>query len=80
MGSLQNSHESRITCLGLSADGSALCTGSWDTNLKVGNLYIACILSMQEKKINVVATKYLPLVIFIRLIISLILQVHLFFK
>ncbi|KAH8498318.1 hypothetical protein H0E87_017289 [Populus deltoides] len=35
LGSLQNSHEKRISCLGLSADGSALCTGSWDTNLKI---------------------------------------------
>ncbi|XP_068654258.1 guanine nucleotide-binding protein subunit beta-1 [Aristolochia californica] len=35
LGSLQNSHEGRITCLGLSADGSALCTGSWDRNLKI---------------------------------------------
>ncbi|KAK4761277.1 hypothetical protein SAY87_006170 [Trapa incisa] len=35
LGSLSNSHDSRISCLGLSADGSALCTGSWDTNLKV---------------------------------------------
>jgi guanine nucleotide-binding protein G(I)/G(S)/G(T) subunit beta-1 len=35
LGSLQNSHEGRISCLGLSADGSALCTGSWDTNLKI---------------------------------------------
>ena len=35
IGSLQDSHEDRISCLGLSADGSALCTGSWDTNLKV---------------------------------------------
>lgn len=35
LGLLQNSHEGRVTCLGLSADGSALCTGSWDTNLKV---------------------------------------------
>lgn len=35
LGKLQNSHEGRITCLGLSADGSALCTGSWDSNLKV---------------------------------------------
>ncbi|KAG5526622.1 hypothetical protein RHGRI_032779 [Rhododendron griersonianum] len=34
LGSLQNSHEGRISCLGLSSDGSALCTGSWDTNLK----------------------------------------------
>lgn len=35
LGSLQNSHEGRISCLGLSADGSALCTGSWDKNLKI---------------------------------------------
>lgn len=35
LGSLQNSHEGRISCLGVSADGSALCTGSWDTNLKI---------------------------------------------
>lgn len=35
LGSLQTSHDGRITCLGLSADGSALCTGSWDTNLKI---------------------------------------------
>ncbi|XP_041011171.1 guanine nucleotide-binding protein subunit beta-2 [Juglans microcarpa x Juglans regia] len=35
LGSLQNSHEARISCLGLSADGSALCTGSLDTNLKI---------------------------------------------
>ncbi|GFY95102.1 GTP binding protein beta 1 [Actinidia rufa] len=38
LGSLQNSHEARISCLGLSADGSALCTGSWDTNLKASGL------------------------------------------
>ncbi|XP_026398472.1 guanine nucleotide-binding protein subunit beta-like [Papaver somniferum] len=35
LGSLQTSHEGRITCLGLSADGSALCTGGWDRNLKI---------------------------------------------
>ncbi|KAF9609446.1 hypothetical protein IFM89_016246 [Coptis chinensis] len=35
LGSLQNSHEGRITCLGMSTDGSALCTGSWDKNLKI---------------------------------------------
>ncbi|CAN1255707.1 Guanine nucleotide-binding protein subunit beta-2 [Linum perenne] len=35
LGSLQNSHEARISCLGFSSDGSALCTGSYDTNLKV---------------------------------------------
>eukprot|EP01018_Ginkgo_biloba_P002216 Gb_19725 [translate_table: standard] len=32
---LQNSHSKRISCLGLSADGTALCTGSWDQNLKI---------------------------------------------
>lgn len=35
LGSLQNSHEGQISCLGLSADGSALCTGSSDRNLKI---------------------------------------------
>ncbi|KAF5180283.1 Guanine nucleotide-binding protein subunit beta [Thalictrum thalictroides] len=35
LGSLQNSHDGRVSCLGLSADGSALCTGSWDKNLKI---------------------------------------------
>nr|KJB79197.1 hypothetical protein B456_013G037500 [Gossypium raimondii] len=35
LGSVKNSHENRISCLGLSADGSSLCTGSWDTNLKI---------------------------------------------
>lgn len=44
LGSLQNSHESRISCLGLSADGSALCTGSWDANLKVSvKLFVFCV-------------------------------------
>ncbi|CAN1164296.1 Guanine nucleotide-binding protein subunit beta [Linum perenne] len=33
LGSFQNSHEGRISCL--SGDGSALCIGSWDTNLKI---------------------------------------------
>ncbi|XP_010935069.1 guanine nucleotide-binding protein subunit beta isoform X2 [Elaeis guineensis] len=35
LGTLQNSHEGRISCLGLSSDGSALCTGSWDKSLKI---------------------------------------------
>lgn len=43
LGSLQNSHDGRISCLGLSGDGSALCTGSWDTTLKV------CILCTKLK-------------------------------
>lgn len=32
---LQSAHNSRISCLGLASDGSAICTGSWDRSLKV---------------------------------------------
>ena len=28
-------HENRVSCLGVSPDGQALCTGSWDCNLRV---------------------------------------------
>jgi len=28
-------HDNRVSCLGVSKDGKALCTGSWDTLLKV---------------------------------------------
>lgn len=28
-------HENRVSCLGVSSDGMALCTGSWDSVLKV---------------------------------------------
>lgn len=35
LGDLQDTHNGRISCLGLAGDGSALCTGSWDKNLKV---------------------------------------------
>ncbi|GKA23296.1 guanine nucleotide-binding protein subunit beta-2 [Tanacetum coccineum] len=40
LGTLQNSHDARVSCLGLSADGSALCTGSWDSSLKDSDLNI----------------------------------------
>jgi guanine nucleotide-binding protein G(I)/G(S)/G(T) subunit beta-1 len=30
-----NGHENRVSCLGVSPNGQALCTGSWDTFLKV---------------------------------------------
>lgn len=33
-------HENRISCIGVSSDGTALCTGSWDSTLKVG---ISCL-------------------------------------
>ena len=28
-------HENRVSCLGVSPSGDALCTGSWDTLLKI---------------------------------------------
>lgn len=31
----QLSHDSRVSCLGLNADGKALCTGSWDAFLRI---------------------------------------------
>eukprot|EP00980_Cylindrotheca_fusiformis_P001914 scaffold437_cov111-Cylindrotheca_fusiformis.AAC.12 len=34
---LQNAHDNYVSCLQVSPDGSALCTGSWDYNLKVGS-------------------------------------------
>mmetsp|Transcript_24886 Transcript_24886/g.44965 ORF Transcript_24886/g.44965 Transcript_24886/m.44965 type:complete len:346 (-) Transcript_24886:289-1326(-) len=32
---LQGPHENRVSCLGVNGKGDALCTGSWDTNLKI---------------------------------------------
>ncbi len=34
-------HENRVSCLGVSVDGMALCTGSWDSTLKVTRHYIS---------------------------------------
>ncbi|KAG2226581.1 hypothetical protein INT45_005067 [Circinella minor] len=34
-----NGHENRVSCLGVSSDGKALCTGSWDHLLKVISYY-----------------------------------------
>jgi len=34
-GGLPSGHSNRVSCLGVSSDGSALCTGSWDSTLKV---------------------------------------------
>lgn len=30
-------HENRVSCLGVSADGMALCTGSWDSTLRASH-------------------------------------------
>lgn len=36
-------HENRVSCLGVSTDGMALCTGSWDSTLRVSNhLHLLC--------------------------------------
>ena len=32
---LPSPHENRVSCLGVNPKGDALCTGSWDTFLKV---------------------------------------------
>ncbi len=36
---LPSPHNNRVSCLGVSGKGDALCTGSWDTHLKVSNHY-----------------------------------------
>ena len=38
-------HENRVSCLGVSPDGTALCTGSWDFNLKVHMTYSFSLIS-----------------------------------
>ncbi|MCO5579620.1 hypothetical protein L7F22_033477 [Adiantum nelumboides] len=35
IGSVPDSHTQLVSCLGLASDGSALCTGSWDSSLKI---------------------------------------------
>lgn len=35
-------HENRVSCLGVSSDGMALCTGSWDSTLRVSGKYPRC--------------------------------------
>jgi len=34
-GGMGEGHCGHVSCLGMASDGSALCTGSWDTSLKV---------------------------------------------
>lgn len=44
-------HENRVSCLGVSSDGMALCTGSWDSTLRVSgkhpsiNQALTCLIS-----------------------------------
>ena len=30
-------HDNRVSCLGITEDGMAVCTGSWDSFLKIWN-------------------------------------------
>jgi WD40 repeat protein len=36
-------HENRVSCLGVSPDGNALCTGSWDSVLKASLFQLVAI-------------------------------------
>ena len=36
-------HENRVSCLGVSQDGMALCTGSWDSTLKVRSAFLSLV-------------------------------------
>lgn len=40
---IQDAHENYVSCLEVSPDGAALCTGSWDNNLKVRVAVMALI-------------------------------------
>ena len=46
-------HENRVSCLGVSTDGMAMCTGSWDSMLKVFSSYIRCGLNIQPDRVLV---------------------------
>ena len=37
-------NENRVSCLGVSSDGMALCTGSWDSTLKVRSWLSECLI------------------------------------
>ena len=41
-------HENRVSCLGVSSDGMALCTGSWDSTLKVAYPYLLCCFFLSD--------------------------------
>ena len=55
-------HDNRVSCLGVSPDGTALCTGSWDNTLKVGYYFLEFIDSvnlspLMEKQLQVLGLK-----------------------
>jgi WD40 repeat protein len=51
-------HENRVSCLGVSIDGMALCTGSWDSTLRVGSIGILTIISLTNVFIGMGITRF----------------------
>lgn len=45
-------HDNRISCLGVSDDGIALCTGSWDSLLKVGAATTSSVYSTADRSFH----------------------------
>lgn len=43
-------HDNRISCLGVSGDGIALCTGSWDSLLKVSRAMRRCSMLRRSRR------------------------------
>ena len=42
-------HDNRISCLGVSGDGIALCTGSWDSLLKVSSVFVRVMIYADDR-------------------------------
>jgi len=59
-------HENRVSCLGVSSDGMALCTGSWDSTLRVSgkvpdvNQLLTPVYFTRSGPRNVVASRIIP--------------------
>ncbi len=56
-------HENRVSCLGVSSDGMAMCTGSWDSTLKVGfwcSYYTARLLTYELNRSGLKLAKTTP--------------------
>ena len=51
-------HENRVSCLGVSPDGTALCTGSWDFNLKVSTSFNVTIVNSVSSQTCLKTAKY----------------------
>ena len=54
------SHENRVSCLGVTPNGHAVCTGSWDTLLKVGKACVGGAVGMPPPPLPPPACFYRP--------------------